>query len=169
MTDEQHPLDALRHGRRYNGVAAAEAAITDEQIAHLHKLVEDLQQRPDSGAKGGENTLKKTDELTFTEYQARAALTSVAAARSLEYLLPGLAAEVGELCDVFAKATRDNDGTLTNGDLVRIQKEAGDVLWFLSELCRLKELPLDSVARANLAKLADRQARGTLRGSGDDR
>jgi len=151
MTDTHYPLedadrlDAIRHGRMT-------PVLSDDDMLKI----------------AAEQKLTR-DELTFTEYQARAALTSVAAARSLEYLLPGLAAEVGELCDVFAKATRDNDGTLTNGDLVRIQKEAGDVLWFLSELCRLKELPLDSVARANLAKLADRQARGTLRGSGDDR
>ena len=151
MTDTHYPLedadrlDAIRHGRMT-------PVLSDDDMLMI----------------AAEQKLTR-DELTFTEYQARAALTSVAAARRLEYLLPGLAAEVGELCDVFAKATRDNGGTITNGDLIRIQKEAGDVLWFLSELCRFKELPLDNVARANLAKLADRQARGTLRGSGDDR
>jgi len=151
MTDTHYPLedadrlDAIRHGRMT-------PVLSDDDMLKI----------------AAEQKLTR-DELTFTEYQARAALTSVAAARSLEYLLPGLAAEVGELCNVYAKATRDNGGTITNGDLIRIQKEAGDILWFVSELCRLEALPLDNVARANLAKLADRQARGTLRGSGDDR
>lgn len=106
---------------------------------------------------------------TFIEYQFRAWQTALPSAQRLEYLLPGLSAEVGELMDIFAKQIRDADGQFADGELARIAKEAGDVLWFVACILRLMGLSLDDVARGNLAKLADGQARGKLSGSGDER
>lgn len=50
-----------------------------------------------------------------------------------------------------------------------LKKELGDVLWYVSEVARAFDLTLGEIAEANLAKLAARQAAGTLKGSGDDR
>lgn len=107
--------------------------------------------------------------LTFGEYQDRAWSTALPSAQRLEYLLPALAAEVGELMDVFAKQVRDADGAFGPVEETRIIKEAGDILWELACTLRKMGIGLEDVARANLAKLASRQARGVLGGSGDER
>lgn len=107
---------------------------------------------------------------TFIEYQFRAWQTALPSAQRLEYLLPGLSAEVGELMDIFAKHQRDHSpGAFTDKEYERIEKEAGDILWMVSSILRLMDISLDEVARKNLAKLADRKVRGVIRGSGDER
>jgi NTP pyrophosphatase (non-canonical NTP hydrolase) len=54
-------------------------------------------------------------------------------------------------------------------DRADIAKELGDVLWYVAVLADYLDLSLDDIATANLAKLASRQARGLLGGSGDNR
>jgi NTP pyrophosphatase (non-canonical NTP hydrolase) len=48
-------------------------------------------------------------------------------------------------------------------------RELGDVLWYAAVLANFLDLPLGDVARRNVEKLADRQRRAVLGGSGDDR
>jgi hypothetical protein len=43
------------------------------------------------------------------------------------------------------------------------------VLWYVAVLADYLDLSLDDIAAANLAKLAGRQSRGVLGGSGDNR
>jgi NTP pyrophosphatase (non-canonical NTP hydrolase) len=50
-----------------------------------------------------------------------------------------------------------------------VEKEAGDVLWQLSQVVRDCGITLEEVAVTNIEKLALRKAKGTLKGSGDDR
>ncbi len=45
----------------------------------------------------------------------------------------------------------------------------GDVLWYLSEICTRLGVRLEDVAAGNIAKLADRAARGVITGDGDRR
>ena len=54
-------------------------------------------------------------------------------------------------------------------DRTDIAKELGDVLWYVAVLADYLDLSLDDIATANLAKLACRQGRGVLGGTGDDR
>ena len=100
-------------------------------------------------------------------YQEEAQATALPSARTLEYLIPGLVAEAGEVAGKYAKWHRDET---RYADLkTDIQKELGDVLWFAAVLCEVMDVDLADVAHANIKKLQDRQARGVLRGSGDDR
>ena len=47
--------------------------------------------------------------------------------------------------------------------------ELGDILWFLTALCRDLDTSIGEVATLNIQKLSKRAAKGTLQGSGDDR
>jgi NTP pyrophosphatase (non-canonical NTP hydrolase) len=104
--------------------------------------------------------------LHFNEYQFQAADFALPTALdSKNYLLPGLTGEVGELMSLFAKAHRD--GTIVEQD--QITKELGDCLWFIAVIAKVYDISLLEVAEKNLEKLASRQKRGTITGSGDNR
>ena len=104
--------------------------------------------------------------LTLDAYQEQAKATAVYPyEKADQYLIAGLAGEVGELASLFAKHWR-GDGPLTRDDL---EAELGDVLWFVAMLAKELGYDLSDVAQNNLNKLADRANRGKLKGSGDNR
>lgn len=83
----------------------------------------------------------------------------------------GLAGEAGEVMEKIKKQLRDRGGIgmLTEHDVDALKKELGDVLWYVAVLSNDLGLDLESVAVANLEKLASRKQRGKLGGSGDNR
>ena len=104
--------------------------------------------------------------LTMDTYQQQAAKTAIYPDdKADQYLIAGLAGEVGEVSSIFAKHWRD-DGPLTRDNL---EAELGDVLWFVAMLADEIGCNLSDVAQRNLTKLADRAVRGKLKGSGDNR
>lgn len=103
--------------------------------------------------------------MTFDEYQQKAWECAMPTAKTTQYLLPGLAGEVGELCSLFAKCQRDGN-TL---DHIAVSKELGDVLWFVSALAFYHGISLADLAEANIEKLESRKKRGVIGGSGDNR
>ena len=104
--------------------------------------------------------------LTLDQYQEQAKATAVYPEdKAREYLVAGLAGEVGELASLFAKHWRGD------GDFNRdhVAAELGDVLWFVAMLADDICCNLSDVAQGNLDKLADRAKRGKLKGNGDNR
>jgi len=88
-----------------------------------------------------------------------------------DYIYPalGLAEEAGEVAGKFAKSVRDAKGKIDEERKTAIEKELGDVLWFIAELCTVLGVSLEEVAKMNLAKLDSRKRRSVIHGNGDDR
>jgi NTP pyrophosphatase (non-canonical NTP hydrolase) len=107
---------------------------------------------------------------TLNDYQEKAWSYALPSAQTFSYLFPGIAAEVGELCGVQAKYVRDRtcstDHWMWEKDL---QKELGDVLWFVAGIAYSAGWTLEDIAKMNIDKLEDRRQRNVIQGSGDER
>ena len=83
----------------------------------------------------------------------------------------GLAGETGEVLEIIKKMIRDKGGVFETAqeDREKLKKELGDVLWYLSALAFYNDIKLEDIVITNLEKLASRQRRDKIHGSGDDR
>lgn len=91
---------------------------------------------------------------------------------AVEYVALGLASEAGELAGKVKKQIRD--GRNWNGEKLEDHRQAmiaelGDVLWYAAEMAGRLNVTLSEVMQRNLDKLRDREERGVLGGSGDNR
>jgi NTP pyrophosphatase (non-canonical NTP hydrolase) len=77
----------------------------------------------------------------------------------------GLIGESGEIAEKIKKLLRDN----TKVEAKDILKELGDVAFYLTALANYFGSSLEEVLKLNMIKLNDRQERGVLSGSGDNR
>lgn len=103
--------------------------------------------------------------MKLNEYQNQAVSTAKSNIKNDEaYLALGLVGEAGEVAEKIKKSIRD--GVL---DVEGLQKELGDVLWYISILGLRFGFDLEGIAKMNLHKLNDRKNRNKLGGSGDDR
>ena len=124
--------------------------------------------------------------MELNEYQKRAVSTCMPSCENFGYMFLNLVGEVGEFtskiakqirkgnlkigCDKYpncllhAKNMKREDHNVINDEL---KKEAGDILWQLSGLCKVMGWKLEDVAQENLAKLAARKEAGTIDGNGD--
>lgn len=127
--------------------------------------------------------------MTLEEYQKRAMTTCMASSENFSYMFLNLVGEVGEFASKVAKAIRKSEitiggeaavGIIENHPVVNddtayhflckeLQREAGDILWQLSGLCTVMGWKLEDIAQQNLDKLASRQQRNVIDGSGDNR
>jgi NTP pyrophosphatase (non-canonical NTP hydrolase) len=81
----------------------------------------------------------------------------------------GLCGEAGEVADKVKKVIRDDGGAFSDPVRESLKLELGDVLWYVAQLASELGFDLDTIARANLEKLASRVARNVIAGSGDQR
>ena len=109
--------------------------------------------------------------MNFAEYQKQA--SKFAVYESHYYPFFGLAEEVGEFLGLAAKLERGDSIKERFGSMAGLYesfaKEAGDILWQLSQCLEEMGLSMQVVAEMNLKKLEDRQQRGVLKGSGGNR
>lgn len=108
--------------------------------------------------------------MDFNEYQDKAVATAIyGAGNAVIYPALGLANEAGEVLGKIKKVLRDKNGEFTLETNKAIGDEIGDVLWYMAALCRDLNIQLGDVAKNNITKLLDRQARNVIQGSGDNR
>ena len=87
----------------------------------------------------------------------------------LAYVALKMNGEAGEFAEHLGKAMRDEGGAITDSRHTLLVKEIGDVLWYLAAACRELNVTLEQAAQINMDKLADRNNRNKLQGSGDAR
>lgn len=106
-------------------------------------------------------------------YQAAAQTTAIYPGKGqfmgLCYTALKGAGEAGEFAEKVGKIWRDQGGVLKAGDREALAKEIGDELWYLAAKASELGYKLSEIGVMNLTKLADRQQRGVLSGSGDNR
>lgn len=85
------------------------------------------------------------------------------------YTTLGLNGEAGEVANKLKKVLRDNKGKLTGDMKYEMAKELGDVLWYLARCADELGYSLSDIAMWNIDKINDRQERGKVGGSGDNR
>ena len=102
--------------------------------------------------------------MNIDQYQ-RSAMTFRLPTADREYALLNLFAEAGEVAGKAAKHRRDG------GDIeeynMHIKKELGDVMWQVAAVAKDHGFTLSQICEHNLEKLASRQKRDAIQGSGD--
>lgn len=112
--------------------------------------------------------------MSFQDYQDATAATAIYPGAhtgnmtALAYLGLGLG-EAGEVQGKIKKVMRDSGGQIEAEHRIAISMELGDLLWYVARVVDELGMDLGIVARSNLEKLASRQQRGVLQGSGDNR
>lgn len=81
------------------------------------------------------------------------------------FLATALNGETGELAEKLKKYVREDDPSY----LEDAKAEAGDALWYWTQIVSLLDADAGEVADANLAKLQDRNERDQILGDGDNR
>lgn len=121
--------------------------------------------------------------MNLNEYQEKAMVTCMPSSENFAYMMLNLFGEVGEFASKVGKSIRKEkayidsnvlitergEQYITDEELDELKKEAGDILWQLSGLCKVMGWSLEEVAEMNLEKLASRKERGVIDGSGDNR
>ncbi len=85
--------------------------------------------------------------------------------RDLTIAALGIGGEAGEVQEKIKKEIRDG----TDAKAAGVLKELGDVVFYACTIARYYGYKPSDILKANYDKLEDRIARGTQRGSGDER
>jgi len=109
--------------------------------------------------------------MDFKEYQSKSRVTALYPNKDNNYIYPtlGLNGEAGEVAEKIKKVLRDKNGIITDEDRQEINKELGDVLWYLSQIASELKLDLEDIAENNINKLYSRLERNAIHGNGDNR
>ena len=109
--------------------------------------------------------------MIFNEYQSEARKTAVYPniGNNIYYPALGLAGESGEVVGKISKIMRDDNDIVTEDSKLKLEKELGDVLWYVAQLATELDLSLDEIATNNIRKLQSRKEINQIHGSGDNR
>ena len=118
--------------------------------------------------------------MYLNDYQTAARKTAMG--NSLDHFVHGLTEEAGEVAGVMKRFHRGDEKYKVHRPLSntkpeelsqfaksKLLDEIGDVLWYIAMIADELEVPLEYVAQRNIDKLADRQHRNVITGSGDNR
>lgn len=109
--------------------------------------------------------------MEFNEYQKETRKHAIYPGVGSNFSFPmiGLAGETGEVAEKIKKIIRDKNGVVDDVSRSEVEKELGDVLWYLSQIASEFGLSLDDVASSNIEKIQSRRERNVTHGDGDNR
>lgn len=113
--------------------------------------------------------------MNFKEYSQEALKTKkYPDQHALNYLIPGLCSEVGEVAGIYKRLVRRDYASSTGLDgfstfIEKVIPELGDTLWYITLICYELGIELEDVAKYNVDKLREREKRGSIKGEGDIR
>ena len=111
--------------------------------------------------------------MTFDEYQKAAVTTALKSyddpIMQNSIWVMGIAGEAGEIVEKWKKAVAYREGKFSDNEFADFKKEFADVIWYIAVLAESLGLSLDEMMQQNVQKLADRQKRNVIKGSGDNR
>jgi NTP pyrophosphatase (non-canonical NTP hydrolase) len=111
--------------------------------------------------------------MTFDEYQKQAITTALeadpTALMSRTIYAMGIAGEAGEVIEKWKKIVAYREGVVSDEDKAELNKELGDVMWYIAVMANSLGLSFDDIANNNLKKLQDRKKRDVIKGAGDNR
>ena len=90
--------------------------------------------------------------MDFNDYQELANRTLYGSEQVLTNCALGLARETGEVLEVVQQYTFENHQL----DQSQLTKELGDVLWYVSQIAKWADIPLEEVAQGNLRRLQEK-------------
>lgn len=110
--------------------------------------------------------------MTFDEYQKQALTTAHShpdPQMNQTIWAMGISGEAGEVLEKWKKIVAYKGGKISEEDLAELAKELGDVVWYIAVLADSLGLSFEDVMQRNVEKLKSRQARGVIKGAGDNR
>lgn len=107
----------------------------------------------------------------FDNYQESCKKTAVYPniGKNFTYPTIGLMGEAGEVANKVKKLIRDDNSKISKEKSDDIAHEIGDMMWYIAQLSTELNLKLSDIVQMNLEKLASREKRDQLHGSGDNR
>ena len=96
--------------------------------------------------------------MKINEYQRLAARTmnlDLSPKEQYMHALHGMVGEIGEINSIYQKIYQGH-----SIDLEHLEKELGDLMWFIAEFCTAHNWRLDDICEMNIQKLRDRYPDG---------
>ena len=96
--------------------------------------------------------------MTGNEYQVLASRTmnkELTCEEQMYHALHGMVGEIGEIHSLFQKVYQGHDL-----DAEHLEKEVGDLLWFIAEFCTCKGWDMEFIMKMNIDKLKNRYPEG---------
>ena len=123
-----------------------------EQIINTNQYIEFVRQTTSPASSDINSLLSRIVELESTTDADVPRLITAAF---------GMSAECGELVEIIKKILLQGK-SYTEDNVVHMKKEAGDVLWYLSQLCIALDTTFEELMEINYQKLSARYPEGTF-------
>ena len=111
--------------------------------------------------------LSKEGDMTLKDYQKHCKETWISNTFDKIRTILGICGEAGEIAEAVKKYDR---GDYSYKEFLwNLEKELGDILYYIVMSAYEFDLDLDDIIKKNISKLQSRKARGKIKGSGNER
>lgn len=126
--------------------------MTDKKVIDSDKYVEFVRQTTSPASCDFAQLLARMTELEKTHCADVPRLLTAAL---------GMSAECGELVEIIKKILLQGK-SYSEDNVIHMKKEAGDVLWYMSQLCIALDTSFEELMEINYQKLSARYPEGTF-------